>query len=124
MNGRELVRCARLPSALSRLIPTRRLGFHARGLQARRDLGQGCHTDAFGHPAFCRAARAVYLRGVHRYSRIEFQNPGTLYNTLTIENLYARCQPVRRDQLLTGFMRYYKSLVRGSSFLKRGARDF
>ena len=55
---------------------------------------------------------------------IEFQNPGALYNTLTVENLYAGCQPVRRYQLLTGFMRGYKSTVTGSSFMEaRGARD-
>ena len=48
----------------------------------------------------------------------KFQNPGALYNTLTVENLYAGCQPVRRYQLLTGFMRGYKSAVTGSSFME------
>ena len=48
--------------------------------------------------------------------RIEFQNPGALYNTLTIENLYAGCQPVRRNQLLAGFMRSYME-ARGEGFL-------
>ena len=56
--------------------------------------------------------------------RIEFQNPGALYNTLTIENLYAGCQPARRNQLLTGFMRYYKSPVTGSSFLEARGEGF
>jgi predicted HTH transcriptional regulator len=50
--------------------------------------------------------------------RIEFQNPGALYNTLTIENLYAGCQPVRRNQLLAGFMRDYKSALTGRSYME------
>ena len=56
--------------------------------------------------------------------RIEFQNPGALYNTLTIENLYAGCQPARRNQFLTGFMRYYESPVTGSSFLEARGEGF
>ena len=50
--------------------------------------------------------------------RIEFRNPGALHNTLTVENLYAGCQPVRRNQLLAGFMRDYKSTVTGDSFME------
>ena len=57
-------------------------------------------------------------------NRIEFQNPGALYNTLTIENLYAGCQPARRNQFLTGFMRYYESPVTGSSFLEARGEGF
>ena len=53
-----------------------------------------------------------------------FQNPGALYNTLTIENLYAGCQPARRNQFLTGFMRYYESPVTGSSFLEARGEGF
>ena len=56
--------------------------------------------------------------------RIEFQNPGALYNTLTIENLYAGCQPVRRNQLLAGFMRDYKSTLTGSSFMEARGEGF
>jgi ATP-dependent DNA helicase RecG len=33
------------------------------------------------------------------------RNPGGLHNTLTEENLYAGCQPVRRNQILAGFLR-------------------
>ena len=50
--------------------------------------------------------------------RIEFQNPGALYNTLTVENLYAGCQPARRNQFLAGFMRDYKSPLTGSSYME------
>ena len=40
-----------------------------------------------------------------------------------MENLYAGCQPVRRNQLLAGFMRNYKSTVTGGSFMEaRGER--
>ena len=56
--------------------------------------------------------------------RIEFQNPGALYNTLTVENLYAGCQPVRRNQLLAGFMRDYKSTVTGGSFMEARGEGF
>jgi hypothetical protein len=56
--------------------------------------------------------------------RIEFQNPGALYNTLTVENLYAGCQPVRRNQLLAGFLRAYKSAVTGGRFLEAMGEGF
>ena len=56
--------------------------------------------------------------------RIEFQNPGTLYNTLTIENLYAGCQPVRRNQLLAGFMYDYKSALTGRSYMEARGEGF
>ena len=56
--------------------------------------------------------------------RIEFQNPGALYNTLTVENFYAGCQPVRRNQLLAGFMRDYKSTVTGGSFMEARGEGF
>ena len=55
---------------------------------------------------------------------IEFRNPGALYNTLTVENLYAGCQPVRRNQLLAGFMRDYKSTVTGGSFMEARGEGF
>lgn len=50
--------------------------------------------------------------------RIEFLNPGALHYTLTVENLYAGCQPARRNELLAGFLRAYRSLVTGASFLE------
>ena len=56
--------------------------------------------------------------------RIEFQNPGTLYNTLTIENLYAGCHPVRRNQLLAGFMYDYKSALTGRSYMEARGEGF
>ena len=57
-------------------------------------------------------------------NRIEFQNPGALHNTLTIENLYAGCQPMRRNQLLAGFLRNYKSPVTGSSYMEARGEGF
>ena len=56
--------------------------------------------------------------------RIEFQNPGALYNTLTIENVYAGCQPARRNQFLAGFMRDYKSALTGTSYMEARGEGF
>ena len=56
--------------------------------------------------------------------RIEFQNPGALYNTLTIENLYAGCQPARRNQLLAGFLRSYKSSLTGAAYMEARGEGF
>ena len=56
--------------------------------------------------------------------RIELQNPGALYSTLTIENLYAGCPPVRRNQLLAGFMYDYKSALTGRSYMEARGEGF
>ena len=56
--------------------------------------------------------------------RIEFQNPGALYNTLTIENVYAGCQPVRRNQFLAGFLRDYKSALTGAAYMEARGEGF
>ncbi|MCF8039643.1 MAG: putative DNA binding domain-containing protein [Desulfohalobiaceae bacterium] len=56
--------------------------------------------------------------------RIEFQNPGGLHNTLTAEALYTGCQPVRRNQLLSGFMRDFPSPITGTSFMEARGEGF
>lgn len=56
--------------------------------------------------------------------RIEIQNPGSLHNTLTEENLYAGCQPVRRNQQLAGFMRDFPSPLTGTSFMEARGEGF
>lgn len=56
--------------------------------------------------------------------RIEIQNPGALHNTLTVENLYAGCHPMRRNQLLAGFLRNFKSEVSGSSYMEARGEGF
>ena len=56
--------------------------------------------------------------------RIEWRNPGALYNTLTVENLYAGCQPARRNQFLAGFMRDYKSPLTGVSYMEARGEGF
>jgi predicted HTH transcriptional regulator len=56
--------------------------------------------------------------------RIEIQNPGGLHNTLTEENLYAGCQPVRRNQLLAGFMRDFESPITKTSFMEARGEGF
>ena len=56
--------------------------------------------------------------------RIEFWNPGGLHNTLTPEDLFAGCQPVRRNQLLAGFMRDYVSPVTDRSYMESRGEGF
>lgn len=56
--------------------------------------------------------------------RIEVQNPGGLHNTLTEENLYAGCQPVRRNQNLAGFLRDFPSPLTGTSFMEARGEGF
>lgn len=56
--------------------------------------------------------------------RIEIQSPGGLHNTLTEENLYAGCQPVRRNQLIAGFMRDFESPITGTTFMEARGEGF
>lgn len=56
--------------------------------------------------------------------RIEVQNPGGLHNTLTEEALYAGCQPIRRNQLLAGFMRDFSSPITNTSFMEARGEGF
>lgn len=56
--------------------------------------------------------------------RIEVQNPGGLHNTLTEEALYMGCQPIRRNQLLAGFMRDFPSPITGTSFMEARGEGF
>ena len=109
----------------SALIPT----MSRKGRDGRRDF-----------PSYVRTAlqEAVVNAVVHRDyevrgsqiiirlfpDRIEFQNPGALYNTLTIENVYAGCQPARRNQFLAGFMRDYKSALTGASYMEARGEGF
>lgn len=56
--------------------------------------------------------------------RIEIRNPGGLHNTLTEENLYAGCQPVRRNQILAGFLRDYESPGTGRRYMETRGEGF
>lgn len=56
--------------------------------------------------------------------RIEIRNPGGLHNTLTPENLFFGCQPIRRNQYLTSFMRDYESPVTGRSYMEARGEGF
>jgi predicted HTH transcriptional regulator len=56
--------------------------------------------------------------------RMEFWNPGGLHNTLRVEDLYAGCQPIRRSQLLAGFLRDYASPVTGRSYMEARGEGF
>jgi len=56
--------------------------------------------------------------------RVEFQNPGGLHNTLTEEALYTGCQPVRRNQSISGFMRDFPSPITSTSFMEARGEGF
>lgn len=56
--------------------------------------------------------------------RIEIRNPGGLHNTLTEENLYAGCQPVRRNQIVAGFLRDYESPATGRRYMETRGEGF
>ena len=58
------------------------------------------------------------------WNRIEIQSPGGLHNTLTEESLYTGCQPIRRNQLLAGFMRDFPSPITGTSFMEARGEGF
>jgi len=50
--------------------------------------------------------------------RVEISSPGRLHNTISEEDLYAGCQPYRRNQLLAGFLRDYESPVTGRAYME------
>ena len=56
--------------------------------------------------------------------RIVFRNPDSLYNQLTLEMLYAGCQPVRRNQILAGFLRHFVSPVTGGAYMEAVGEGF
>jgi ATP-dependent DNA helicase RecG len=56
--------------------------------------------------------------------RIEVRSPGGLHNTLTPENLYAGCQPMRRNQHLAGFLRDYNSSRTGRAYMEMRGEGF
>jgi ATP-dependent DNA helicase RecG len=56
--------------------------------------------------------------------RIEIWNPGALHNSLTVEDLYRGCQPIRRNQLLAGFMREYASPETSRSYMESRGEGF
>lgn len=56
--------------------------------------------------------------------RIEIGSPGGLHNTLEPEDLFAGCQPYRRNQLLAGFLRDFTSPVTGRSYMESRGEGF
>ncbi|MEK7407879.1 MAG: ATP-binding protein [Acidobacteriota bacterium] len=56
--------------------------------------------------------------------RIEISSPGRLPNTLTPADLFAGCQPVRRNQMLAGFLRDYTSPLTGRSYMEARGEGF
>src|SRR5262249_32367701 len=57
-------------------------------------------------------------------NRIEVSNPGKLYNTLSPDDLFAGCQPIRRNQMLAGFLRDYQSPVTGKAYMEMRGEGF
>lgn len=49
--------------------------------------------------------------------RIEIWNPGRLFNSLTPDDLFNGCQPVRRNQLVAGCLRHYASPQTGRAYM-------
>ncbi len=109
----------------SPLIPTA----SRKDRDGRRDFPSYVHTalqeavvNAVVHRDYEVRGSQIIIRLFHDH--IEFQNPGALYNTLTIENVYAGCQPARRNQLLAGFLRDYKSELTGTSYMEARGEGF
>ena len=95
----------------------------------RRDLPayvdtalQEALVNAVVHRDYQLTGSQIIIR--HFPHRLEIQNPGGLHNTLTEENLYAGCQPIRRNQQLAGFMRDYESPITGTSFMEARGEGF
>jgi predicted HTH transcriptional regulator len=57
-------------------------------------------------------------------NRIEISSPGALHNTIRPEDLYAGCQPYRRNQLLAGFLRDYESPLTGRAYMEARGEGF
>jgi len=57
-------------------------------------------------------------------NRIEIWSPGTLHNTLTVDDLFAGCQPMRRNQQLAGFLREFKSPLTNKSYMEARGEGF
>ncbi len=66
------------------------------------------------------AQMRVFLFG----DRIEVSNPGKLHNTLTPGDLFAGCQPVRRNQMLAGFLRHFQSPLTGVAYMEGRGEGF
>lgn len=58
------------------------------------------------------------------HTLLKVWSPGGLPNTLTPDNLYAGCQPIRRNQALAGFLRDYVSPVSGTSYMEARGEGF
>lgn len=56
--------------------------------------------------------------------RIEISSPGRLPNTLTPDDLFAGCHPIRRNQLLAGFLRDYTSPITGRAYMEARGEGF
>jgi len=58
------------------------------------------------------------------FDRIVVSSPGRLHNSLTRADLFAGCQPVRRNQMLAGFLRDYVSPLTNRGYMGGRAEGF
>lgn len=56
--------------------------------------------------------------------RIEIASPGLLHNTLTPSDLFAGCQPLRRNQMLAGFLRDFTSPLTQRAYMEARGEGF
>jgi len=63
------------------------------------------------------AIRGSQVRVMLFTDRVEVWSPGRLVNTLTPEDLFNGCQPVRRNQLLAGCLRHYPSGLTNRAYM-------
>lgn len=56
--------------------------------------------------------------------RIEISSPGRLHNMLTPADLFAGCHPVRRNQMLAGFLSDYTSSLTGRAYMEARGEGF
>jgi predicted HTH transcriptional regulator len=57
-------------------------------------------------------------------NRLEVSNPGGLHNTIRPENLFAGCQPYRRNQMLCGFLRDMESPITKRALMEARGEGF
>jgi ATP-dependent DNA helicase RecG len=58
------------------------------------------------------------------FDRVVVSSPGRLHNSLTRADLFAGCQPVRRNQMLAGFLRDYVSPLTNRGYMEGRGEGF
>ncbi|MCP4152213.1 MAG: hypothetical protein GY757_31025 [bacterium] len=79
-------------------------------------------TNAVVHRDY--SIRGAQVRVFLFPDRIEISNPGRLHNSLKPSDLFAGCQPVRRNQMLAGFLRDYISPITQRAYMEGRGEGF